>query len=196
VRSVDLARAVTEVLGRVPRLVGGGEVEHQAVPLVVVEGTALDVATVGPWTATVDVYDRKVKVAAVRASAARTLAASHDRKAAVHLNREAPAGCVWALYLDGTRGPQRAWEVAVLPPSSSPHHRGHAMKPPPEPPPELHLRLVKAVAALRPGDRATLRDQRDPRVQGRAGAGAEARVLAALPTVANDNNERGRRRSW
>lgn len=105
VRSAELARVVAEALGRVPRSIDGG---HLAVPLVAVDGSPLpQVQTIGPWTEPVMVADRAVKVAAVRSLAARDLAASHDRRAAVKLASDPPAGCVWALYLDGAR-------VAVL----------------------------------------------------------------------------------
>lgn len=105
VRSRDLARVVGEVLGRVPRPVEG---EHQAVPLVAVDGSPLpQVQTIGPWTEPVAIGDRAVQVAAVRSKVARELAAAHDRRAAVKMASDPPAGCVWALYLDGAR-------VAVL----------------------------------------------------------------------------------
>lgn len=108
VRSAELARVVGEVLGRLPRAVGSVEGEHLAVPLVAVVDVQLpQVATLGHWTEPVTVADRGVQVAAVRPLVARDLAAAHDRRAAVKMATDPPAGCVWALYLDGAR-------VAVL----------------------------------------------------------------------------------
>lgn len=98
VRSRDLARVVGEVLGRVPRPVEG---EHQAVPLVAVDGSPLpQVQTIGPWTEPVSVGGSMVRAAAVRAKVARDLAATHSRSLAVKLASDPPTGCSWALFYE------------------------------------------------------------------------------------------------
>jgi hypothetical protein len=93
-----LGALVGRVLGRVPRAVGGEEVERQAVAVLAPDGAELpQVPTIGPWTEAVEVGGSRLRAAAVREKAARELAAGRDRRAAVKLATEPPRGCAWAI---------------------------------------------------------------------------------------------------
>lgn len=98
----DLARAVGPLGALVARVLAVGPQGVARLAVLVREGDALpDVATIGPWTEPVSVGGVSVRAVAVRAEIGRSLAATHDRHAAVRLASEPPRdGCVWALLYE------------------------------------------------------------------------------------------------
>lgn len=96
VGSPALARVATSMLAKAPRQV------DVALPVIVPEGAPLpSVTLLVPWSTPFDAGGRRVRVAALARSVASTLAARFAATTASQLCRDTPAGCTWALYLDG-----------------------------------------------------------------------------------------------